>query len=258
MARRLDAGERARIEVLSEEGLGDGEIAERLGRSRAAIWREGKRCGPGAYCAEAAQASADAAASRPRLARLASDAELGRLVQGRLKERLSPHAVSAELRALGCKVCAETIYRACYANCGHCGLAPGSWADLPRARRRRKPRGRCERAKRSALGDYKPIAGRPRSAEDRAEPGHWEGDLIIGENNKTAAATLVERSSRHTLLAALPGGYDAQSTTRAVVQALARQPDAMVKTLTWDQGREMARWADIEAALGIEVYFCDP
>ena len=124
MARRLVAGGRARIEVLSQQEFGDGEIAERLGRSKATIWRERKRCGPGAYCAEQAQA----AAKRPRLAKLAADPGLGRLVHKRLEERLSPHAISAELRGLGHRVCAETIYRACYANCGQSGLTEGSWA----------------------------------------------------------------------------------------------------------------------------------
>ncbi|MDE0236701.1 MAG: IS30 family transposase [bacterium] len=258
MARRLDVGERARIEVLSQQGFGDGEIAVRVGRSRATIWREKKRCGPDVYCARRAQASADASAERPRLAKLASDPGLARLVHKRLKERLSPHAISAELAQSGHRVCAETIYRACYDRAGRSGLRPGAWKKLPRARRRRKPRGRCEKAKRSVLGEYKPIAGRPSEAEDRAEPGHWEGDLIIGKDNQSAVATLVERSSRHTLLAALPGGYDAQSTAQAVTRALARQPGGMLRTLTWDQGREMARWADIEKTLGIEVYFCDP
>ncbi|MCY3862193.1 MAG: hypothetical protein OXG67_09555 [bacterium] len=154
MARRLGAGGRARVEVLSEEGLGDGEIAERLGRSRAAIWRERKRCGPSAYCAVGARARADAAAGRPRRSKLASDAGLARLVQDRLKERLSPHAISAELRELGHKVCAETICRACCANCGRSELAAGAWAELPRSRRRRKPRGRC------APGPHGPPAGR--------------------------------------------------------------------------------------------------
>ena len=258
MARRLGAGERARIEVLSSVGLGDGEIAERLGRSRATIWRERRRGAPGAYRAGRAQAAAEARAKRPRLSKLASDEVLGREVQDRVDERLSPHVISAELRELGWRVCAETIYRACYADCAQSGLEAGSWAKLPRARRRRKPRGRCEQAKRSALGGYKPIADRPATAEDRQEPGHWEGDLIIGARNRSAVATLVERSSRHTLLAALPDGYDAQSTARAVAAALGRQPEAMLKTLTWDQGTEMARWADVEQALGIEVYFCDP
>ena len=138
------------------------------------------------------------------------------------------------------------------------GDAERSWAHLPRQHRRRKPRGRTEQAKRSALGEFRPLAGRPAKAASRAEPGHWEGDLIIAKANRTAVATLVERASRHTLVVRLPGGYSAPATARAVSAALARQPSHMVKTLTWDQGREMARWADIEKNLGITVYFCEP
>ncbi len=259
MARRVCQEGRVWIEVLSGEGLGGAEIAARLGRGRATVWRERRRCGVGGgYCAHRAQSDADARARRPRASRLAAGGALRRRVQDRLGERLSPHAISAELSQCGFRVCAETICRGCYDLTGRSGLRAGTWKKLPRARRRRKPRGRREQAKRSALGGYKPIADRPRSAEDREEPGHWEGDLIIGKNNQTAVATLVERSSRCTLLVPLPGGYDAPSTARAVTAALARQPAPMLKTLTWDQGTEMARWADIEAALDIEVYFCEP
>ena len=100
-------------------------------------------------------------------------------------------------------------------------------------------------------------SGRPKPTAGPSH-GHWEGDLVIGRKNRTAVATPVERTSRHTLVAPLPSGYDAKNTARAVTEALARQPPEMVKTLTWDQGREMARWADIEKNLGIEVYFCEP
>ena len=90
------------------------------------------------------------------------------------------------------------------------------------------------------------------------EPGHWEGDLIVGKANLTAAVTLAERTSRYTVTAALPDGYGAPAVAAAVTAALGRQPAALVRTLTWDQDREMARWADIEAALGIDVFFCEP
>ncbi len=129
---------------------------------------------------------------------------------------------------------------------------------MPRQRRRRKPRSRCGQAKRSALGEYRPLAERPAGADDRFEPGHWEGDLIVGEANRTAIATPLERTIWHTLVVPLCGGHDASSTARAVIQALARQPAGIVKTLAWDQSRDMARWADIEKALGSEVYFCEP
>ena len=108
------------------------------------------------------------------------------------------------------------------------------------------------------LGEFRPLAERPAQAAARAEPGHWEGDLIIGKANPTAVATLVETTSRHTLVVPLPGGYDAQNTARAITAALARQPARMVKTLAWDQSREMARWADIDKTLGTEVYLREP
>ena len=100
---------------------------------------------------------------------------------------------------------------------------------------------RTSRAKAQPLGDFRPIAQRSAAVEDRSEAGHWEGDLIIGANNRSAVATLVERVSRQTLAVSLPDGYDAQSTAAAVSAALSRQPRHLVKTLTWDQGREMAR-----------------
>ena len=258
MARRLCFEERVRIEEMAQAGYSAAESARRLGRHPATVQRELGRWGPGAYCAEAAQAAADARAERPKAPKLVADAVLAGAVQRRLDQRWSPHAISADLRAAGMHVCAETIYRGCYDRSGRSGLKPGSWKKLPRRRRRRKQRGRCEQAKRSALGDYKPIADRPAAAADRSEAGHWEGDLIVGRANRTAVATLVERTSRCTLVVGLPGGYDAKSTAEAVTAALGRQPAHMVKTLTWDQGREMARWADIEDALNIKVYFCEP
>ena len=154
-------------------------------------------------------------------------------------------------------MCAETIYRACYDHTGRRGLPEGSWRLLPRRCRRRKPRGRHTQ-KPSPLGDFKAIAERPAAVEGRREAGHWERDLIIGRANRSAVATLTERTSRQTLTVGLPDGYDARRTAAAVTAALARQPKHLVKTLTWDQGREMGRRPDIETALDIDVYFCDP
>ena len=259
MARRLCLDERARIEAMAQVGVGAGEMARQLGRHRSTVQRVLARGGgPQRYRAVGAQQSADAGAARPKASKLAADRVLARAVAECLGQRWSPHAISADLRVQGLRVGAETIYRGCYAYSAETGLEPGSWDKLPRQRRRRKPRGRCEQAKRSALGEYRPIAERPASGEDRKEPGHWEGDLIVGKANRTAVATLVERTTRCTLVVALPGGYDAQSTAKAVTAALARQPAGMVKTLAWDQGTEMARWADIEQALAIKVYFCEP
>ncbi len=173
-----------------------------------------------------------ARARRERTPKLAHDRVLADAVDERLKLRWSPHAAAADLREAGMSVCAETIYRACYANDPRSGLAAGTWAKLPRRCRRRRPRSVAQAQKPSPLGEYRLIADRPADVE--------------------------ERTSRHAVTAALPHGYSAPQVAAAVTAALARQPPALVRTLTWDQGRETARWADIEAALGIEVFFCEP
>ena len=258
MAQRLSFDERARIEAMRSAGVGVGETARRLGRDPSTVYRELKRNGSEGGCdAVAAQGRAAERARRPKEAKLAADRELAAMVSERLAMRWSPHAVCADLRAEGRLLSAETIYAACWDATGRRGLPEGSWRLLPRRCRRRKPRVGPAR-KPSPLGDFKAISQRPAAVEDRREAGHWEGDLIIGAANRSAVATLTERTSRLTLTVGLPGGYDAQRTAAAVTAALARQPAHLVKTLTWDQGREMARWADIEAALGIDVYFCDP
>ena len=186
MARRLCFEERVRIEAMAHAGVGAAEAARRLGRHLVTVQRGlGRNGGPGGYGAGAAQAGSCARAGRPKAPELARDAELAAAVCERLAQRWSPPAISADLGALGLRVCAETIYRACYDRTGRRGLAERSWARLPRQHRRRKPRGRTEQAKRSALGEFRPLAERPGEAASRAEPGHWEGDLIIGKANRT-------------------------------------------------------------------------
>ncbi len=254
MAARLSRDERALIEAHTRAGVRPEEIAGLIGRDPSTVYRELGRCkGAEGYSAEGAQRHADGLARRPRVCKLEADPALAGQVKARLELCWSPHAISADL-ADGERVCAETIYRAAY---GGCALGPEAWKHLPRQRRCRKRRARgAERA--SPLGDYRPLSERPAEASDRSEAGHWEGDLIVGAANKTAAATLVERVSRHTLVVALPDGYTAPAVAEAVTAALARQPAHLVRSLTWDQGREMARWADIEEALSIEVFFCEP
>ena len=259
MAQRLCFDERTRIEAMCVTELSVDEIADRLGRDRSTVYRELDRGGGrDCYRAGRAQRRSKRDAARPKVGKLAGDAVLAGEVAEGLGQGWSPHAVSADLKDHGAQVCAETIYRACYANNPNSGLKAGSWKKLPYGRRRRKRRSRRETAKRSVLGDYKPLSLRPRAAQDRSEAGHWEGDLMIGANNASAVATLVERVSRLTLVAPLPHGYTADRVAAAVTAALGRQPVELVKTLTWDQGSEMARWADIEANLGIQVFFCQP
>ena len=239
MARRLSAEERAALEALAGEGLGAERIGRALGRCASTVRRELARGGGrDRYRAADAQADADARAARPRASKLGADPELAAEAAEMLAMGWSPHAVAAQWRAEGrCaerRVCAETIYAACYDPRGRRGLGAGSWRHLARRRRRRKPRGRFEQAKRGPLGDIRPLSERPAAASERSEAGHWEGDLIIGERNRSAVVTLVERVTRQTLLAALPSGYDAPSVASAVAAALARQPRHLVRTLTWD------------------------
>ena len=210
MAQRLSCDERAWIEAMRAAGVSVEETARRLGRHRSTVYRELDRDSRhGRYGAQVAQAAAQARAVRPKTPKLAADRGLAAAVAQRLSMGWSPHAVCADLRVEGRAVCAETIYAACYDHSGSRGLPEGSWWCLPRRCRKRKQRGRHAR-KPSPLGDFRPIAQRSAAVEDRSEAGHWEGDLIIGANNRSAVATLVERFSRQTLAVSRPDGYDAQ------------------------------------------------
>ena len=248
MAARLSLDERVFIESSLGTGRSVADAAQRLGRDRSTVHRLARCGGRAGYDARWAHASPCARARRERTPKPAVDRVLAAAVDERLKLRWSPHATAADLREAGMSVCAETIYRACYANDARSGLAAGTWAKLPRRARRRRPRSVAQAQKPSPLREYRPTADRPDDVEDRTEPGHWERDLIVGKANLTAAVTLAERTSRYTVTAALPHGYGAPQAAAAAAAALGRQPAALVRSLTWDQGREMARWADNEHA----------
>jgi transposase, IS30 family len=127
---------------------------------------------------------------------------------------------------------------------------------LRSGRARRRPRGRDGRS--GHIKDMVMISERPAGAGDRAVPGHWEGDLIIGKDCKSAAGTLVERATRYLLLLHLPDGRDARLAGQAMRQAITALPAGLARTITWDQGIEMAYHAQFTIATGIPVYFCDP
>ncbi len=136
---------------------------------------------------------------------------------------------------------------------GDRGLDLGLWRQLHHQRRRRPGE-----QKRSVLGQFRSIARRPADSGRRRQIGHLEGHLIIGANNASAVITIVDRVTRFCLLGALPDGYDAASATSCVIRLLRPIPQAGRRTLTWDQGQEMALWADIEHVLGTPIYFADP
>jgi IS30 family transposase len=185
-------------------------------------------------------------------------------VTARLLARWSPERIARRLRQefLGQPwrwLCAETIYQAVYRpDLG--GLPRELPGRVLRHRRRHRVPRRQAQARRSApLTDMTLIHERPAEVLDRLQPGHWEGDLIMGASNRTAIVTLVERTFRATLLGHLPDGrHDAATVRDAVIRALGRLPAHLRLTLTWDQGKEMAHHAEITAALGTTVYFCEP
>ena len=200
----------------------------RASMSKASVWLRHAQFIAGAtgYDAAAAQAAAAARARRPKTPKLAADAGLAGSVSALLAHRMSPHAICALLRCEGTSIAAETIYRACYDHSGRQGPARGvleaAAETLPTAQTPGPSRTKAQPA-----GRFPAHA----AVEDRSEAGHWEGDLIIGKNNRSAAVTLTERVSRQTLVAALPHGYDARHTADAVTAALG-QPRHLVRTIT--------------------------
>ncbi len=121
----------------------------------------------------------------------------------------------------------------------------------------RRPRGSTGAAK-ATLTDVVSISERPAEAEDRAVPGHWEGDLILGSNCRSAIATLVERTTRFVLLVHLPAGHSAAAVRDAMIPTISTLPEQLRRSLAWDRGTELARHRDITLATGLDIYFCDP
>ena len=261
--RYLSVAEREEIAVGLAAGDSQAAIAERLGRSPSTISREVKRNSRGrtAYRALAAQGQAQYRARRPKTAKLAGNAELRGLVAARLKQKWSPEQVSRWLRRQfpdrpEMQVCHETIYQSVYVQ-GRGALRRELAACLRTGRALRKPR-RKEGERRGKIPGMVMISERPAEVADRAVPGHWEGDLILGAGNKSAIGTLVERSTRFVLLLHLPDGHGADAVAAQMTQVMATLPAQLRRSLTWDQGSEMASHAQIAAATDLEVYFCDP
>ena len=261
--RFLSVGEREEIAVglAREESLR--EIAGRLGRSPSTISREVRRNSRGRrqYRALAAQGQAQHRAARPKAAKLAGNEELRSLVAARLKQKWSPEQISVMLRRQfpdhpEMQVSHETIYQSIYVQ-GRGALRRELAACLRTGRALRKPR-RKDGERRGKIPGMVMISERPAEVQDRAVPGHWEGDLITGAGNKSAIGTLVERSTRFVLLLHLPDGHGADAVAAQMTEVMATLPAALRRSLTWDQGSEMTNHAQVAAATDLEIYFCDP
>ncbi len=155
-------------------------------------------------------------------------------------------------------VSTETIYQSLYVQ-SRGALRRELTACLRTGRALRQPGRHSGTRQNRMLGrDMINISQRPAEADDRAMPGHWEGDLMIGKRNQTAIATLVERSTGYAMLVALPGGYKPEQVAPALAAKIQTLPEALRRSLTWDQGPEMRDWKQVRIDAGIEVYFCDP
>jgi transposase, IS30 family len=218
------------------------------------------------YRASVAQAKAEAGGrSRPRPARrkLLRCPELCAQVQHRLADDWSPEQISARLveefpDRPEMRVSHETIYQALYVQ-GRGELRRELTRHLRTGRTIRRPRRvPGERRGKRVIPEEIMISARPAEVTDRAVPGHWEGDLITGRLNKTAVGTLVERTTRYVMLLHLPADHGAEAVRDAMLAAIPTLPTQLWRSLTWDQGREMSRHAEITIATDLDIYFCDP
>lgn len=253
--------ERERISRGLAVGHSCAELGRQLGRPTSTISREVSRNGgPPHYRAVRAQRATRRRARRPKVRKLVADPKLARWVGYKLKRRWSPQQIAAYLRQRYAephkRVSHETIYQCLYLQ-GRGGLRSELRKALRTGRARRRSRDH-ERKTPTRIGDMVLISERPAEIEDRAVPGHWEGDLIIGKNSKSQVGTLVERSTRFVMLVRLPHDRSANTVRKAIARKITHLPQALKRSLTWDQGTEMAEHVRFTVATGVPVYFCDP
>jgi transposase, IS30 family len=269
--RYLSLPERLQIADLRLAGKGVREIALELGRAPSTISRELARNRPAhsarrlprtaGYAPYAAHTAAQVRARRPKPSKLESR-ELAGLVEARLELRWSPQQISADLAALHpnrpeMRVCHETIYQSLFVQ-GRGHLRADLHKQLRTGRAVRKPRGTLGQGQAATIPNPISISERPAEAADRAVPGHWEGDLILGAHCRSAIGTLVERSTRYVMLLHLPESHDAITVRDRLIPLVQALPDHLRRSLTWDRGTELARHQDITLATNMAIYFCDP
>jgi transposase, IS30 family len=264
--RYLSLLERQRIATLHRDGLGVRAIADRIGRAPSTVSRELRRnTSPhdrGRYDGDLAHARARERARRPRRSRLLEDAGLRAEVQAKLELEWSPEQIAAYLRRQfperpAWQVCHETIYQALY-NCGKSGLSRQLTKRLRTGRPLRKRRRRADQRKIRFVTPSVLIDHRPPEAELRLRIGDWEGDLIIGRSSRSAVGTLVDRASRYVRLVHLPAGHDAEAVCNGLVAVLTSLPGPARRSLTWDQGSEMALHQLLAPLLAEGVFFAHP
>ncbi|MGW4805035.1 IS30 family transposase [Kitasatospora sp. NPDC004272] len=261
--RYLTVTERELIADMRRGGRSLRAIGRALGRPASTVKREiDARAVDGVYQPHRAQQAWAKSRSRPKDSKLAQDGPLREFVAGKLREQWSPeqicHALVMEFPDDdSMRVSPETVCQAIYVQ-ARGALRREVALALRTGRTRRKPhRGPRQRTPRF-VDEMVMISDRPAEVEDRAVPGHWEGDLIVGARSESAIVTLVERSTRYVLLGHLPGGHTAAEVRDVLVPLVQTLPEHLRGSLTWDQGCEMAAHKQFTVATGVPVYFCDP
>lgn len=258
---RLSMEERVEIHLGLQLGQSFRAIARRINRAPSTVSREVKSNGGIAnYRPVRAHGRAGHMARRPKPTKLATNPFLCERVITDLEKRWSPEQISKRLRNefgedRNMQISPETIYKSLYVQ-GKGELRRELAACLRSGRARRVAR-HLNTRKNPKISDMVLISERPPEVEDRAVPGHWEGDLLMGKDNKSAIGTLVERSTRYVLLFSLKS-KTAEEVREQMTKTIRTLPESLRRTLTWDQGREMAEHLRFEVDTGVQVYFCDP
>ncbi|WP_369265282.1 IS30 family transposase [Streptomyces sp. R35] len=266
--RYLREDERIHIADRLREKASIRAIAAELGRSPSTVSREIRRNGAlwrgtqWTYRPHAAQARAEARRPRPKPGKIGQSPRLRDYIQEGLERRWSPEQIAQQLRRdfpddPEMHVTHETIYQALYVQ-GRGELRRELTRALRSGRARRKPHRQSNKRQPRFTAPMVMISERPAEAEDRAVPGHWEGDCIVGPGHRSAIGTLVERSTRFLMLVHLPDGHRAERFHLALADTVKQLPPHLKRSLTWDQGNEMAGHQVFSTAADMRVYFCDP
>ena len=270
LRRRLVGGSRFRLSFVERErisrGVAAGEsvraIARDLGRAASTVSREIVRGGGRAgYRAVVSERLAQAARQRPKATKLSRCPRFVAEVEAGLLRRFSPQQISARLKLEypddpEMRISHETFYQSLYVQ-SRGELRRQLAQNLRTGRTRRKQHGRGPE-RRGKITDMVPISERPPEIEDRAVPGHWEGDLLVGAYGRSFIATLVERQTRYVMLARLGNDRTTERVIEALKERIRQLPADLMRTLTWDQGNELAAHKRLTIDTGVDVYFCDP